>query len=129
LANQGKTRVLIVDGLRAVREGLAALLTSEGDFEVVGEADTEADALERAVTLHPDLVLLDLELPTMDGEAALRRLREAGVTAVVVALGLSGDTARQQRLINGCCRGYIQKGIRPQDVLRTVRAALGQASA
>jgi len=129
LANQGKTRVLIVDGLRAVREGLAALLTSEGDFEVVGEADTEADALERAVTLHPDLVLLDLELPTMDGEAALRRLREAGVTAVVVALGLSGDTARQQRLINGCCRGYIQKGIHPQDVLRTVRTALGQANA
>jgi two-component system, NarL family, nitrate/nitrite response regulator NarL len=122
-----RTRVLIVDGYRAVREGLAALLMAEEDFEVVGEADNQADGLRQAIALRPDLLLLDLELPQLYGEqtlGTLARLREAGVGARVVALSMTGDSALQRQLANGDCDGYIQKGVQPQDVVRTIRAAL-----
>jgi len=124
-----RIRVVIVDRLRPVREGLTALLTCEGEFDVVGEAEGEEDALQRVLALRPDLVLLDLELPCGGGEGLVRRLREAGVTPIVVALGLNGDLLRPQRLIGDCCQGYIQKGARPAEVLRTIRAALDAASA
>jgi two-component system nitrate/nitrite response regulator NarL len=122
-----RTRVLIVDTHRGVRDGLAALLTCDEEFEVVGEADTEDGALAQALRLQPDLVLMDLELPSGSGEGALCRLRDAGWTGVVVATGLNGDVARLRRLLEGCCQGYIQKGARPEDVLRTVRAAVARS--
>jgi DNA-binding NarL/FixJ family response regulator len=125
LGQQGpRTRVLIVDNLAAVREGLAALLTAEGDFEVVGEADSAEEAVRQALESRPDLVLLEVELPNQEAEASLQRLEAAGLDAALVALGLNGDSARWAELCAGPCDGYIQKGARPEEVLRTVRAAL-----
>ncbi len=124
-----RTRVLIVDSYAAVREGLSALLTSEEDFEVVGEADNVADAVLQAAVLRPDLLLLDLEMPALNGESTLDWLRGTTVSPVVVALGMNGDLSRQRRLTTGACQGYIQKGIRPEDVLRTIRTAMQDCQA
>ena len=92
MGQQGpRTRVLIVDNLAAVREGLAALLTAEGDFEVVGEADSADEAVRQALESRPDLVLLEVELPSQEAEASLQRLQAAGLDVALVALGLNGD--------------------------------------
>jgi DNA-binding NarL/FixJ family response regulator len=119
-----RTRVLIVDRYAAVREGLAALLTSEDEFEVVGEAATAAEALKQVGALHPDLVLLDMEMP-LGGVQALKDLRAAADTPVVVALSMNGKPALSEDCAQPC-DGYIQKGITPEDVLRTIRAALAK---
>jgi DNA-binding NarL/FixJ family response regulator len=70
-------RILVVDDHPIVRDGLVAILTTQPDFEVVGEAPNGAEAVERARLLNPDLMLLDLEMPGMDGVEVIRRLREA----------------------------------------------------
>ena len=89
MGQQGpRTRVLIVDNLAAVREGLAALLTAEGDFEVVGEADSADEAVRQALESRPDLVLLEVELPSQEAEASLQRLQAAGLDVALVALML-----------------------------------------
>ena len=70
-------RILIADDHPIVREGLSAVLETQPDFEIVGQAASGAQAVERAAALRPDVMLLDLELPELDGVAALRAIRAA----------------------------------------------------
>ena len=70
-----KIRLLLVDDQTMFRDGMRVLLSSQADFEIVGEAENGEEALEKAVRLKPDVVLMDLRMPVMDGVAATRRLR------------------------------------------------------
>src|SRR3954454_24308648 len=79
-------RVLLVDDHPVVRDGLAAMLAAQPDIAVIGEAGTGAEALERVAALHPDVVLMDLQMPEMDGAAATAAIRanHPGVRVLVL---------------------------------------------
>ncbi|BDZ64672.1 response regulator [Agromyces mangrovi Wang et al. 2018] len=116
-------RVLVVDDHRLFREGLTALIGRADDTEVVGSAETGAEAIARVEELHPDVVLMDIMMPDMNGIEATRRITaDHADTAVVMLTMLEDDDSLFAAMCAGA-RGYVLKGADTGDVLRTVRAA------
>jgi DNA-binding NarL/FixJ family response regulator len=121
-------RVLIVDDHPLTRDALAALLEQHG-FAVVGQAADGADAIEQARALHPDLVLLDLSMPEMDGLEALPRVRAAAPGAEVVVLTASGTEENLHRAIQAGAAGYLLKNEPPERIVDFLRGvANGEAA-
>jgi DNA-binding NarL/FixJ family response regulator len=121
-------RLLIVDDHPLTRDALAALLT-QGGFDVVGEAADGAEALELARTLQPDLVLLDLSMPGLDGLAALPRLRAAAPGCEVVVLTASGTEENLLAAIRAGAAGYLLKSEPPERIVAFLRGvANGEAA-
>jgi DNA-binding NarL/FixJ family response regulator len=120
--------VLIVDDHPLTREALATLLTQSG-FTVAGEAADGETAVERAAQLAPDLILLDLSLPGMNGLEALPKLREAAPRAEVVVLTASGTEENLLGAIRGGAAGYLLKSEPPERIAEFLRGvARGEAA-
>lgn len=117
------TTVLLVDDHRLVRAGLAALLTSAPDIEVIGEAADGQQAIELAAQLHPDVILMDLSMPVLDGIAATRRILADAPGISVVVLTSFAETHRVTDAIAAGAVGYLLKDCDPQDVINAVRSA------
>jgi DNA-binding NarL/FixJ family response regulator len=109
-------RVLIVDDHPLTRSALAALLSQHG-FEVAGEAADGSEAVEAAVRLQPDIVLLDLSMPGVDGLTALPRIRNAAPTCEVVVLTASGTEENLLAAIRGGAAGYLLKSEAPERIV------------
>jgi DNA-binding NarL/FixJ family response regulator len=109
-------RILIVDDHPLTRDALAALLGQNG-FDVVGEAADGEEAIERARRLQPNLVLLDLGMPGLDGLGALPRLREAAPGCEVVMLTASGTEDNLLSAIRGGAAGYLLKTEPPERIV------------
>src|SRR5918912_95488 len=116
------TRVLIVDDHPLTRDALAALLT-QNDFSVVGEAADGAHAVELARSLQPNLVLLDLAMPGVDGLCALPRLREAAPGCEVVVLTASVAEENLLASIRAGAAGYLLKTEPPERIVEFLRGA------
>jgi two-component system, NarL family, response regulator LiaR len=117
-------RVLIVDDHDVVRWGLSAVLSDEAAIEVVGEAGTGERALARAAELQPDVILLDLVLPDIDGVEVMRRLAAAGHRSRVVVLTSYADDRRVLDAIQAGAIGYLLKDVGRADLVRAIHAAL-----
>ncbi len=116
-------RVLIVDDHPALREGLRAILATQPDIVVVGEAATGQEALAQATALRPHVVLMDLEMPGLDGVEATRHIRERlPDTRVVVFTAFDGDE-RVLRAVEAGAQGYLLKGASRAEIFQAVRAA------
>lgn len=121
-------RVLLVDDHALVRDGLAALLDGMGGFDVVGEAGTGEDALVQAQLLRPDVVLMDVRLPDVDGVEATRRIRAAVPGTAVLMLSMYDDDATVFAAMRAGAQGYLLKDAEPDDVAGGIRAVTsGQA--
>lgn len=120
-------RVLVVDDHPVVRAGMVALLGEQPDVEVVGEAGTGAEALALVPRLAPDVVLMDLRMPVMDGAEATARLRaEPGAPEVLVLTTYDTD-ADIVRAVEAGARGYLLKDTAPAVLADAIRrAALGE---
>jgi DNA-binding NarL/FixJ family response regulator len=116
-------RVLVVDDHRLVRAGLITLLEAAGDIEVAGEAADGRQALEAARTVAPDVVLMDLSMPVLDGVAATRLLLQEQPQARVVALTSFSDRQRVNDVLAAGAIGYLLKDSRPDELLAAVRSA------
>lgn len=116
-------RVLVVDDHRLVRAGLITLLEAAGDIEVAGEAADGRQALEAARTVAPDVVLMDLSMPVLDGVAATRMLLQEQPRARVVALTSFSDRQRVNDVLAAGAIGYLLKDSRPDELLDAVRSA------
>jgi NarL family two-component system response regulator LiaR len=115
-------KILIVDDHAVVRKGLAMVLRLEPDFEVVGEAGDGQEGLNKARLLHPDLVLLDLMMPRMDGVATARAIRAAVPEARILLLtGAELDEKLVDTLAAGA-DGYLLKDIEPDTLKQAIRA-------
>ena len=116
-------RVLLADDHQLVRSGLAALLAGSEDIEVVGTAANGQEAVEMARSCAPDVVLMDLVMPVMDGVEATRRLVADQPSVQVVVLTSFSDQERILAALDAGAIGYLLKDVEPAELVRGVRAA------
>jgi DNA-binding NarL/FixJ family response regulator len=121
-------RVLIADDQKVVRDGLAMLLGLLDGIEVIGTAVDGADAVRQALTADPDVVLMDLNMPTVDGVEATRRLLQAGVRSRVVVLTTYADDDWVFRALQAGARGFLTKDAGAEEIQQAISTvAAGQA--
>ena len=116
-------RILIADDHLIVREGLRLILETEDGFALVGEACDGAEAVRLAVELQPDVVLMDLRMPGMDGLAAIERLRETHPHIAVVILTTYNEDELMVRGLQAGARGYLLKDTNRETLFHAIRAA------
>lgn len=116
------TRVLVADDHPTFRRGLGALLTSLPDVEVVGEAADGLAAVELASALHPDIVVMDLNMPLCNGIEATRRIVAANPGTAVLVLTMLEDDEWVFAAMRAGARGYIVKGADTEDVVRALES-------
>jgi NarL family two-component system response regulator LiaR len=116
-------RVLLVDDHPVVRQGLRALLSTQDGIDVVGEADDGAAAVTAAERLMPDVVLMDVVMPGMDGVEALRRIGERHPQTRVVMLTSYADERQAMEAVDAGASGFLLKDASPRDVAAAIRAA------
>jgi DNA-binding NarL/FixJ family response regulator len=114
-------RILIVDDHAMLREGITALLSSETDIEIVGEAADGIEAVERYDRLHPDIMLLDMQMPRQDGEATIRIVRERHPKARIVVLTTYDGDVQASRALKAGASGYLLKSSLRHELLDTIR--------
>jgi DNA-binding NarL/FixJ family response regulator len=121
-------RILIADDHEGFRSGLAALLGTQAGLEVAGEAETGEAAVERARELQPDVVLMDLNMPGLDGIAATRRIVDTSPHIAVLVLTMADNDAAVFDALRAGARGYLLKGADRVELTRAIRAvASGEA--
>jgi DNA-binding NarL/FixJ family response regulator len=116
-------RVMIVDDHAVVREGLRAFLTLQDGLEIVGEARDGSEAVSEAVRLRPDVILMDLVMPKLDGVGAMRELRRELPESRVIVLTSFLDDERLLPAIQAGAAGYLLKNADPAQLARAVREA------
>lgn len=128
MSNGGRIRVLLVDDQTLVRDGIRMLLKRKPDIEVVGQAADGAEALTRVAVLDPDVVLMDIRMPGMDGVEATQQLRANGSRAAVIILTTFHEDEYVVRALQAGARGYLLKDVDHRilaDAIRTVHAGHG----
>jgi DNA-binding NarL/FixJ family response regulator len=118
---EGRIRLLVADDHPMLREGLVAVLGTQPDFDVVGEAADGSEVVRLAEKLRPDVILLDLEMPGVDGVAALERLRDAGSEARAVVFTAYDTDERILRSLRAGARGYLLKGASRAEIFDAIR--------
>jgi DNA-binding NarL/FixJ family response regulator len=121
-------RILIADDHPIVREGLTAVLETQPDFEIVGAAASGTQAVERALALRPDVILLDLALPELDGVAALRQIRTADPDAHVIIFTAFDTDERILAAVQAGAQGYLLKGAPRDELFQAIRVVHGGGS-
>lgn len=116
-------RILIADDHPVVRDGLRGMLAGDPRFEVVGEAVDGRHAVELAHTLEPDVVLMDLRMPRLDGVGAIRRLRSLGSTARILVLTTYDSDSDVLPAIGAGATGYLLKDAATSELMRAIEAA------
>lgn len=116
-------RVLIVDDHAVVREGLRTFLALQEGMEVVGEAADGEQAVRQAVELDPDVILMDLVMPGLDGVGAMRALRDRAPHSRVIVLTSFLDDDRLLPALQSGAAGYLLKDVEPSELARAVRSA------
>jgi DNA-binding NarL/FixJ family response regulator len=116
-----KIRILVADDHPMLREGLVAVLSTQPDFDVVGEAADGSEAVRLAESLGPDVILLDLEMPDVDGIAALERLRDSGSEARAIVFTAYDTDERILGALRAGARGYLLKGASRAEIFGAIR--------
>jgi DNA-binding NarL/FixJ family response regulator len=118
-------RLLLVDDQRLMREGLRTLLELESDFEILGEAGDGQAALDAYDTLQPDVVLMDIRMPVLDGVEATRRILARHAGARIIILTTFDDDASVFDGLRAGARGYLLKDLSGQELASAVRTVAG----
>ena len=122
------TRILVADDHPAFRTGLRQMLQDVPDLEVVGDAQTGAEAIELTQELAPDVVVMDLRMPEVDGIEATRRLQQVAPSAAVIVLTMFEDDDSVYAAMRAGALGYLLKGSQQDEIVRAIRAvAAGEA--
>jgi DNA-binding NarL/FixJ family response regulator len=117
-----KLRILLADDHETVREGLKAILNAQADMEVVAEAADGHAAIQHATAFHPDIVIMDVTMPRMNGLRATEELRQCCPGTKVLTLTRHADEGYLQQLLRAGASGYVLKQSRASEILRAIRA-------
>jgi DNA-binding NarL/FixJ family response regulator len=123
-----KIRILVADDHPMLREGLVAVLSTQPDFEVVGEASDGSEVVRLAERLGPDVILLDLEMPNLDGVAALEKLRDTGSETQTVVFTAYDTDERILSALRAGARGYLLKGASRKEIFEAIRTVYSGGS-
>ncbi len=124
MSEQNRIRVLVVDDHAVVRSGLSAFMLTCDDLELVAEARDGDEAVRLSRQFHPDVVLMDLVMPGMDGVTATRTLREICPQTQVIALTSFGEKERVQAALRAGAIGYLLKDVTAEELATAIRAAV-----
>ncbi|MEN6534090.1 MAG: response regulator transcription factor [Bryobacteraceae bacterium] len=119
---QKKIRVLLADDHAVVRQGFAHILSAEPDMEIVGEAANGHEAIALTEKLHPDVIVMDVAMPDLNGIEATRRLSASEPHARVLALSMHKDSVYVREILRAGARGYLLKDAIDRDFVEAVRA-------
>ena len=119
------TRCLVVDDHTVLREGLGILFGDADDLELVGNVQTGEEAIDAAADLQPEVVLMDVRLPGIDGVSAVKRIHQVAPSVQFVMFTAYGDKRLLSDAIAAGARGYVMKGSPPADLLRAIRTVAG----
>jgi DNA-binding NarL/FixJ family response regulator len=114
-------RILVADDHPIVRDGLVAVLNTQPDFEVVGEASTGPETIQRVAALQPDVLLLDIEMPELDGVETLKRLREHDPAVRAIMFTAFDTDERIVQAVQAGAQGYLLKGVPRDEIFNAVR--------
>jgi len=118
---KGKIKIILADDHLVVRMGIASILSFEPDFEVVGQADSGAEALSMAQALNPDVVIMDLMMPDMDGVEATRRIHAVRPDTRILVLTSFGTSAEVHRAIEAGATGALVKTSTQDEICSAIR--------
>jgi DNA-binding NarL/FixJ family response regulator len=113
-------RIVVADDHPVVRDGLVAILSTQRDIEVVGEAGSGPDTVRAVAELRPDVLLLDLEMPEMDGVAVLHRLHELGSDVRVIVFTAFDTDERILAAVRAGAQGYLLKGVPRNEIFEAI---------
>jgi DNA-binding NarL/FixJ family response regulator len=117
-----RIRILLADDHAVVRHGFKMILSAQPDMEIVGEAGNGREAVDLAADLRPDVVVMDVAMPELNGIEATRRLTAANPHARVLALSMHKDSVYVREILRAGARGYLLKDSGPADLVAAVRA-------
>jgi DNA-binding NarL/FixJ family response regulator len=120
-----RIRILLADDHAVVRQGFRMILAAHSDLEIVGEAGNGREAVELASTLRPDVVVMDVTMPELNGIEATRRLTAENPHIRVVALSMHKDSVYVREILRAGARGYLLKDSVADDLVAAVRAVAG----
>jgi len=119
-----KIKVLVVDDHKIVREGICNILSKDEEFEVIGAAQDGRSALHMARTLMPDVVMMDIAMPDMNGIEATRRIVSENPRVKVIALSIHSDPRYVAEILKAGASGYLLKGGDADDIIRSIKTVL-----
>jgi len=127
-------RVLIVDDMPQVRQGLATVLqlaskAAKPKFDIVGEAQNGSEAIQSAQLLHPDVILMDLEMPVLDGFSATQFIKTAQPSISIVVLSIHSDPASRQKAAQAGADAFVEKGAPLDELLQAIQNPYASTSA
>lgn len=124
-----RVRVLLVDDHDLFREGLAGIISAQPDMQVIGEANYGLEAFVKAQELRPDLILMDVQMPGLDGLEAARQIKQILPETIIVMLTVRDDDEKLFEALKNGAQGYLLKDIRSQSMLEMLRGAMrGEAA-
>lgn len=119
-----RIRILLVDDHDLFREGLAGIISSQPDMQVVGEAGDGLEAIVKAQELQPDLILMDIQMPGCDGLEATQKIKQENPTTVLVMLTVRDEEEKLFEAIKNGAQGYLLKNISSRELLEELRGAM-----
>lgn len=125
MSNANKIRILIADDHKMVRDGLAALLGTKRDLEVIGSVGNGQEAVEKALALKPNVVIMDLMMPIMDGVEATREIRKAAPTVQILVLTTFGTSDGIAHAIEAGALGAMMKSADHEELAEAIRKVAG----
>ena len=124
-----RLRILLVDDHDLFRKGIARLIDSQPDFQVVGEARDGRDALEQAQKLEPQVILMDIEMPNWNGTEATRRIKSEMPLVFIIMLTVSDDDQNLFAAVRAGASGYLLKSVKPDELFQRLRGVVrGEAA-